>query len=266
MAESTGVCVYAVVPDPGDRAGRAGTALAGVRGWASEPVRLVTADGLAAAVGTIPAELAGGDRLQRRLADPGWLAFAVRAHHRVVEACFRAMPTVPFRMGTVYQHEASVRELLTERATQLRAALAVVDGRCEWGVKVYHRAPPEPARQPSTVGAGGADRPGTAYLLQRRAERANREQARVAAALAAARLDAALAALAVAVERPAAAGYPGDAPAPMLRASYLVDAARSDQFTGAVRALAAQHAAVQVRLTGPWPAYSFVGGVEAGVP
>ena len=44
---------------------------------------------------------------------------------------------VPFRLATVYFDDGRVRSLLRERADGLRAALACVTGRSEWGVKAY---------------------------------------------------------------------------------------------------------------------------------
>jgi hypothetical protein len=49
----------------------------------------------------------------------------------------------------------------------------------------------------------------------------------------------------------------------LLNAAYLLDERRDEEFAGAVTALAGQHPAVRVELTGPWPPYSFA-GVAAG--
>jgi len=49
----------------------------------------------------------------------------------------------------------------------------------------------------------------------------------------------------------------------VLNAAYLVADERADEFAAAVADLAAQHRSVQLNLTGPWPAYSFVGMREA---
>jgi hypothetical protein len=49
----------------------------------------------------------------------------------------------------------------------------------------------------------------------------------------------------------------------VLNAAYLVADERADAFAAAVADLAAQHRSVQLNLTGPWPAYSFVGMHEA---
>lgn len=43
----------------------------------------------------------------------------------------------------------------------------------------------------------------------------------------------------------------------ILNAAYLLDETRHRQFSETVQRLAAQHPAVQLQLTGPWPPYSF---------
>jgi hypothetical protein len=55
--------------------------------------------------------------------------------------------------------------------------------------------------------------------------------------------------------------------APMiLNAAYLLDSARGGEFAAAVTALAEQHPALRLELTGPWPPYSFAGtGGEGGL-
>lgn len=256
MTRESAGWVYAVVSDqvrevPGD-----------ATTWTGEPVRLVRGSGLAAVVGSLPPDLTGAAELQAHLRDPTWLERTVRAHHHVVTCFFRRTPTVPFRMGTVCRGDQRVREMLAAQAEGLRAALATVAGRAEWGVQAY----PGPAAEDTTAASGDsasdapADpaRPGTAYLLRRRAERQRREQARAVAAAAIRELDQTLSALAVAVHRPAPAVGAGSQATPLFQASYLVSEDRGGEFAGRVRQLAGQLPHVRVRLTGPWPAYSFV--------
>jgi hypothetical protein len=45
----------------------------------------------------------------------------------------------------------------------------------------------------------------------------------------------------------------------VLNAAYLVADERADAFAAAVADLTARHRFVRLTLTGPWPAYSFVG-------
>ena len=179
MTRESAGWVYAVVSD------QVGEVPPDATTWTGEPVRLVRGSGLAAVVGSLPPDLTGEEQLQEHLCDPAWLERTIRAHHHVVTSFFRRTPTVPFRMGTVCRGDDRVRDLLAAQADGLRAALATVAGRAEWGVQVYPgtaagetAAAAGPA--PAAAGARAADpaRPGTSYLLRRRAERQRREQVR----------------------------------------------------------------------------------------
>ena len=219
------------------------------------PVRRVTHGDLAAVVGTVgwtdPAEL------DRRLRRPAGLEELARAHHAVVTACFAAGPTVPFRLATLYRDDMGVRGLLAERHKELAAALDAVDGRAEWGVQAY-AVIPDPPPDPEPVDAVS---PGTAYLLRQRGRQAARARAEQAALAAAARIDGALAAAAVAVcphPTDGPARRPGGSGPLVLNMSYLVEDRERETFRNTVERLARRHDEVRLRLTGPWPAYSFV--------
>src|SRR5690606_38897179 len=106
------------------------------------------------------------------------------------------------------------------------------------------------------VDSGG---PGTAYLLRQRGRRLARQLAERAACEAAARIDRALAAVAVATRPQSTGGAARRSGTLVLNTSYLVEEREREAFQTTVERLARRHAEVQLRLTGPWPAYSFVG-------
>jgi hypothetical protein len=113
--------------------------------------------------------------------------------------------------------------------------------------------PDEPGRPPSG--------PGAAYLRRRQAQ-LNAQEGRRREAMAGAQVVyAALSRFSVAARL-----YPPQSPelsgqtAPMiLNAAYLVPDHRAVSFQQAVTALASQQPAIDFTVTGPWPAYSFVG-------
>lgn len=273
MGDQPATWVYAVVA--------AGGAAPAVTGVAGERVRLVECGRLAAVVGTVDLP-AGDDPLQQRLRDAGWLEHAARRHHEVVAACAHAGATAPLRLATVYRDELRVREMLHRHAATLQQCLEVVAGREEWGVQAYLLRPeptaepaapapasprPVPAASAPAVAPGqrpsdpapAAPGPGTAYLWRRRAEHAARRAARNAVAAAVDHIHAELSKLAAAArhQTPAGGGYASQ-PAPVLNASYLVDADLAGRFRDEVRRLDLAHDHLAMRLTGPWPAYSFV--------
>lgn len=274
MSEQEATWLYAVVPaagigpagagatgptGPTGPGGPAGPGV-GTGGVAGEPVRLVESAGLAAVVGSVPLAEVAEEPLRRHLRDPAWLARTARRHHRVVTTFARSVPTVPFRLATVYRTDARVRELLARRRERLLAALDTVRARAEWGVQAY--AP--------GGGTAAAERPepgdtapgsGTEYLLRARAERIRREQARQRVSAAVREIESTLEPLAVAARsqpHPAAPAGPDRTGQLLLSVSYLVDERDRDRFLERTGRLATGFPELRLRVTGPWPAYSFV--------
>ncbi|RKE17527.1 GvpL/GvpF family gas vesicle protein [Streptomyces sp. TLI_171] len=251
--------LYAVVP-----AGAGATPAAGPGGVAGEPPRLVAAGALGAVVGSVPSADFDAEALERRLRDPRWLEDAVRAHHRVVEEVCAAGRGLPLRFATVYRDDDRVRALLAAHAPAFLAALARIADRTEWGVKAYldaRAAEPEPDADARTAGGGPEDRPGTAYLLRRRAARDSGARALEEAAERARRIHGALAAAAgESAEHPPQSPEAAGVRDPMvLNGAYLVDRGREAAFGRLVAELGSAHRPLlRVELTGPWPPYSFV--------
>jgi hypothetical protein len=251
------VWVYAV----GDDAAPDG--VIGLIGLAGRPVRPVTAHGLAAVVGDVPAGEFGQDALRRNLEDLEWLERTARTHHAIIETVAKEHTVVPMRLATVYSSDEAVAGMLEERAADFRAALTRIKGRAEWGVKAYATTQPEQRQSEGGRSEGGrtrTDESGAAYLKRRRAELAARQDTRQQALASADAIYAELGRLAVAarqypLQSPEMTGRPASM---VLNAAYLVPDDRADDFADAVTGLAARHPAVQLALTGPWPPYSFV--------
>ncbi|MFC8719929.1 GvpL/GvpF family gas vesicle protein [Kitasatospora sp. NPDC057198] len=229
-------------------------------GVADERPRTVDAAGLRAVVGTVPDTDFDSDALQRHLGDPRWLERAVRAHHRVVSAAATGGRALPVRFGTVYRADDRVRALLAEHAEEIRTALADIADRTEWGVKAY----PDRARPGRDSGDGTdrppEDRPGTAYLLRRRAARDRTEHALADAAERARQVHLALSGLADrSTEHPPQPTEATGVRDPMLlNGAYLVHRSREAEFARTVEDLQQRQApALRLELTGPWPPYSF---------
>ena len=219
--------------------------------------RTVTAAGLTAVVEDVGVREYGEAALRRNLEDLDWLAGTARAHHAVLETAAKRGPVVPMRLATLFADDAGVAGTLRERADDFRRALSVITGRSEWGTKAYAAKPVEPVADPALQVAG----PGAAYLQRRRAQLTASEDARQEALASARTVHAELGRFAVSsrLYPPQAPGLAGQ-PAPMvLNAAYLVADDRAGEFAAAVTDLAGRHRFVQLTMTGPWPAYSFVG-------
>jgi len=192
----------------------------------------------------------------------------VLAHEAVLERVLEtAEAVVPFRFGSACAEEADVVALLEAREEELVEALARLAGRVELGVKAYV----DPVRVADAVCDGDDELAalraeiasvgeGTAHLRRKQldhriAESAALERARVATAL-----HRRLAATAVAsCTNPlpeAASGLQ-----PVINGAYLVERTDEGAFRRGAADAAAEHGAFGLRIdvTGPWPAYNFVG-------
>ncbi len=271
---ATGLWLYAVARglDP--------ALLGDLRGIADAEVRSITVAGegagegpLTAVVSPVPLTEFGEEALRRNLEDLDWLAATARAHDTVVAAVSGvASAAVPLRLATVCFDEERVRTLVEENRHGFAATLDALTGRTEWGVKVYtdpvrlaeSAEPAEPAPS-SSSGSGGS---GAAYLRRRKAALSARETGERVAAEHAERLHARLASAAVAHRRhpPQDPKLSGKRDHMVLNGAYLVDDDRASGFAELVRALDAEHEAVHVELTGPWPPYSFAAVGQAEQP
>jgi hypothetical protein len=252
----TGVWLYAVTA-----AADAAAGFDGLTGVAGEPIRVVISEPLAALVGSVPLEVFGAQPLSRNLEDLDWLAATARAHDVVVSAAVRRAPSAPLRLATVFLDDERVRELLRDRQADLEAALVLVTGRTEWGVKVYGDRAALTAAVAEARAEDTAKGAGAAYLARRRAQLSAQETVEHDAAQRAEVIHTRL-------SRRAAAGrrQPTTDPAlsgrsdwMVLNGTYLVDDERAEDFAAAVDALAAEFPGIRLELTGPWPPYSFAG-------
>jgi hypothetical protein len=254
MVVEPGVWLHAVIrdADPGG--------LDGLTGIGGCPVRTVQAAGLVAVVSSVDLAQFGEEPLRRNLEDLDWLETVARSHHTVVEAIGRSQPVVPARLTTVYRDDAGLRAMLEQRRGDFNAVLDRVDGRTEWGVKMYAAPAAAASCEPSGTPSPGAARPGTAYLQRRRAQLSAEDQRWQLAVAGAEEVHAALTGCAAAARRhPPQDRRLTDRPEPMLlNGAYLVELRDSGRFSDAVTVQASRHPGLHLEQTGPWPPYSFV--------
>lgn len=229
-----------------------------IGGIAGAPPALLTHHGLVAVVTTVPERDFAEEPLRRHLEDLDWLTETARAHQGVIDALTTVTTPLPLRLGTVFRDDSGVRVMLEEREEEFRATLERLDGRVEWGVKVYaepaSEAPseePEPAQRP----ASGRD-----YLARRRRQARAGEDAWQRAEAFAGRLHETLSARAEdsRLHNPQNGALSGAAGRNILNAAYLVPRAESEEFVELVDGSKDDAPGMRVELTGPWAAYSFV--------
>ncbi|MFI8824780.1 GvpL/GvpF family gas vesicle protein [Streptomyces sp. NPDC053431] len=235
-------------------------ALREVGGVASGAVRLVSAEGVAAAVGSVPESEFSEAALKLHLEDLTWLERVARAHHGVVEFLAAHTTVLPLRLATVYVDDDRVREVLRRGAPTFLRMLDRFAEHVEWGVKVYAETA-ETARGPAAAQGvdGDSPDPGRAYLRRRRQQRDERGAAWSAATEAVRRIEAGAGGIAVelARHRPQQGQLAVGAGENVANDSYLVPADRSDEFCARVRDATRDLPGVRIEITGPWAPYSF---------
>ena len=233
----------------------AAAAVAELRGIGGTPVRVIEHGELAGLVSTVDLADFGEQALAEHMADLGWLARAAREHDEVVRAASRITTTMPLRMATVCHDDDAVHSRLESVLDSAVRVLPELDGRDEWGVKMFAIAASSDAQERPDAPRSGAD-----YLAQRRRELTRRDDSIESAARAAADVFARLAEVAAASRQhpPQDRRLSGVPHQMVLNAAFLVDRESEDAFRAVVAAVSAQGPPGGVVLTGPWPPYSFV--------
>ena len=95
-----------------------------------------------------------------------WVERTARAHEVVLDDLGHRATVIPMRMCTVYRTEGGVREMLRREADALTHALTHLQGKAEWGVKVFADDPPSGDADPTEEAQSGTD-----YMRQRKSER-----------------------------------------------------------------------------------------------
>jgi hypothetical protein len=186
------------------------------------------------------------------------------AHSAVVAYCARRKPVLPLRLLTLFSSDDRARDQVTRRRRTIERRLTEVAGRAEWGVQArLDVAAAQRARRTESASPRGTTRlgPGARFLELRRRHRRAAQGLAAGARIAARALYRALGRHAdEARQRPALAVNGG--PTLLLDAAFLVRRARIAEFRRAVRAQGARAAGhgLRIRLTGPWPPYSFAVG------
>ncbi|MBU8819366.1 GvpL/GvpF family gas vesicle protein [Mycolicibacterium goodii] len=219
------------------------------------PVRAVVEGPLAAIVASVDREEFSEQSIRSHLEDLVWLEKLARAHHAVVDLLAREHSIAPVRMATVYHEDGGVRDLLRNRGDELAETLDRVRGRSEWGVKGY--AAPDDAMADTDPSDVPSDKPGTSYLMRRRAERTRAARRREHVTEAADKLHHELAGLAVdhRLYPPQDPRLTGRRDEMVLNAAYLVDDDGAERL--AQRVDAANGEELRLEVTGPWAPYSF---------
>ncbi|MDJ1134370.1 GvpL/GvpF family gas vesicle protein [Streptomyces iconiensis] len=238
------------------------TALAGdLRGVGDTVPRTLRHGDLVAVLSDVPGDDFGEEPLRAHLEDLDWVSATARAHQAVVDALTAVTCPLPLRLATLYRDDEGVRRALEAGHAEFTETLARLDGRVEWGVKVYAEQPaPQPAEPARPAPTSGRD-----YLRSRRRAVTARENVLEEAEQLGRALHAALSGYAEDIriypaQNPKLSRIPGQN---LLNAAYLVPRDTSEDFVARLDQLAGHDPNIRVELTGPWAPYSFAAAERA---
>jgi hypothetical protein len=172
-------------------------------------------------------------------------------HDAVVRAAAEAATPLPVRFGAWAPHPSVLVERINRRRAQLEAALTAVSGRTELGVTVEGGSMPASGSEETGDAATEPVTDGRAYLRKLSLEHADRRRRRAERLALLEGLRAALGALAL-HERV----HPPASPA-LVSVAHLVPRRDEARYRQRVARFARDRSAYRVRVTGPWPPYSF---------
>jgi hypothetical protein len=205
---------------------------------------------------SVPLDVYGPPALEPRLRDLDWVARAALAHEGVVEHLSRMRGTtvIPMKLFTMFSSAERAASDVVSRRRAIERTMRRISGAEEWGVRVFRR-PADSTASKTRKPASGAD-----FLRARKQARDAAAGARAAAAAAADRAFHRLRRVSRDARVRETRSESGTNP-PILDAAFLVASSSRARFRAEARrqARALADASADLTLTGPWPAYNFVG-------
>jgi len=115
------------------------------------------------------------ENLRKNLSDIHWLETNAREHIRVINTIMEHDTVIPFKFGTIFQSEESLRKFITDYSGSLIENFHQIKGKEEWSVKIYgdRKVLTEQIDELSEEAAAlekqiMASSPGKAFLLKRK--------------------------------------------------------------------------------------------------
>lgn len=255
-APASALYVYALVKTA--RALALGKAPAGLAG-AGKPRVLEVGEGWNAVVADVPLKLYGAEAIDAKLRDLDWVSARAGEHDAVIEHALALGTVVPLKLFTMFASDDRAAAHVARSRRSLDRVAERIGGCEEWGLRVLldeKRARAAAAAQPAPKKKVS----GTAFLERKKAIEDVRKKTGERGTVEATELFDALAALAKKAQRRPAPNRDLAARV-FLDAVFLVPRAKVEKLKDAVRkaAPALVDAGFDITLSGPWPAYSFIG-------
>jgi hypothetical protein len=210
----------------------------------------------------------GQERLEENLDDLRWLEARVRSHQDILDTVVAGHTLIPMRFCTLYRTEERIREMLEQHHTDFVQALTRLEGKREWGVRVYcdnkvlaQRAGQVSDRVNEIEAEMAAKSSGAAYFMKKKLEETiAAEVERISDEFAQRSHDRLSSRAAEAIISPLQGKeLTGRQEAMLLNGAYLVAEEQLAAFRAELASLQDEYGALGLgyEMTGPWPAYNF---------
>jgi len=107
-------------------------------GRLADNLYLVYHNGLYAVAAKVEQSEFGKEGLKKNLADFEWVKAAARTHERIIEQVIADSDLIPFKFGTLFNTDNSLKAMLKEYGEEFKAILKRLENKQEWGVKIYY--------------------------------------------------------------------------------------------------------------------------------
>jgi hypothetical protein len=224
------------------------------------PIRLLDAGGgLWLIVSSVAASEYDEAALARGLQNLDWVGRRAVAHEAVVEHFLGARAVLPMQLFTLFASDERALQYTVKARRRIDRILARIERQVEWGLRLTFDE--KSVKQKGAARAAAARESGAAYLARKR-DLLDTTRVQLAEAKAQAdRLYRVLARAATAARRRTATEQAAPGSRLVLDAAFLVPANGSASFRASLRrsTKALSAAGLVASLTGPWPAYNFIG-------
>ena len=75
--------------------------------------------------------------LKKNMADLEWIKANATLHERVIEQVMANADVIPFKLGTLFNTDGSLKVMLEEHSEEFKTILRKLENKEEWGVKIY---------------------------------------------------------------------------------------------------------------------------------
>jgi hypothetical protein len=95
-------------------------------------------NGLYAIVSKVQEQEFSEEGLKRNMADFQWVKAKVSTHEKIIEQVMTDMDVIPFKFGTLFNTDDSLKAMLKQHGDEFKAILRKLANKQEWGVKIYY--------------------------------------------------------------------------------------------------------------------------------